>query len=432
MSESVVAYEARIPRAARPDRCRSTSRRTTTTTTACAARSPGHRSCWPTGCAGRTSGLETQVTVRPTGWMRWQGSWTLFDKQLELRPGQRRPHAEAPPKETIRSTNSASASSINLPQPHGARRLSSPRRRAPHARGACLHRAGPAGGRGASPTTSSSRWSGRNLLHASHPEFGAAGPAARGDRAKSVRAGARELLMRPRVRTALVAAGGLARRVAAAAAPSPRASTTSRRHTCTTSPSSSSGPRRRFPSPDAPFAICVLGQDPFGPALDAIVQGERIQGRPLVVRRLKGWDDAELCHILFVSTSVREDFDTAARGSHLPTHADRRRGAAVSHGRRAHQLFPRRHAASVSRINRGERGAHGPANQLQADAGGPASIAARRRRRDSVAARPADSPQAHDGHHGDERRRARARKRDAARVGRRSASGPTCVTICRH
>ena len=33
--------------------CRSTWRRTTTTTTGCAARSPGHRTCWPTGCAGR-------------------------------------------------------------------------------------------------------------------------------------------------------------------------------------------------------------------------------------------------------------------------------------------------------------------------------------------------------------------------------------------
>ena len=67
-------------------------------------------------------------------------------------------------------------------------------------------------------------------------------------------------------------------------------------------------PAESFPSPDAPFAICVLGQDPFGQSLDDIVEGERIQGRPLVVRRLHGWDDAQLCHILFVSASVQEDF----------------------------------------------------------------------------------------------------------------------------
>ena len=37
--------------------------------------------------SGVTNGLETEVTVRPTGWMRWQASWTMFDKHLEVRPG---------------------------------------------------------------------------------------------------------------------------------------------------------------------------------------------------------------------------------------------------------------------------------------------------------------------------------------------------------
>jgi len=73
-------------------------------------------------------------------------------------------------------------------------------------------------------------------------------------------------------------------------------------------------PPEAFPSADAPFAICILGQDPFGQALDAIVKGERIQRRPLVVRRLNGWDDAETCQILFVSTSVREDFEQLLGG----------------------------------------------------------------------------------------------------------------------
>ena len=48
---------------------------------------PGPPLVLANGLRGRTNGLETQVTVRPTGWMRWQGSWTLFDKHLELRPG---------------------------------------------------------------------------------------------------------------------------------------------------------------------------------------------------------------------------------------------------------------------------------------------------------------------------------------------------------
>jgi len=73
-------------------------------------------------------------------------------------------------------------------------------------------------------------------------------------------------------------------------------------------------PAESFPSPDAPFSICVLGRDPFGPVLDDVARGERIHGRPLVVRRLKGWDDAEECQILFVSTSVQEDFNQLLGG----------------------------------------------------------------------------------------------------------------------
>jgi hypothetical protein len=67
-------------------------------------------------------------------------------------------------------------------------------------------------------------------------------------------------------------------------------------------------PPQSFPSADAPFAICVAGHDPFGPALDSIIEGERIHGRPLILRRLKGWDGAEACQILFVSASMQEDY----------------------------------------------------------------------------------------------------------------------------
>ncbi len=36
----------------------------------------------------------------------------------------------------------------------------------------------------------------------------------------------------------------------------------------------------------SPVAICILGKDPFGRALDEIVQGEAINGRKLIVQRL--------------------------------------------------------------------------------------------------------------------------------------------------
>jgi hypothetical protein len=52
-----------------------------------------------------------------------------------------------------------------------------------------------------------------------------------------------------------------------------------------------------------PFYICVLGQDPFGPLLDAALKGETIGGAPMLAKRLSGPEDAAGCHILFISSS---------------------------------------------------------------------------------------------------------------------------------
>lgn len=62
-------------------------------------------------------------------------------------------------------------------------------------------------------------------------------------------------------------------------------------------------PASAFHSTESPYVIGVVGEDPFGSALDMIVNGERIKGRPLVVRRFRRVDDAHNCHILFVSSS---------------------------------------------------------------------------------------------------------------------------------
>ncbi len=49
-----------------------------------------------------------------------------------------------------------------------------------------------------------------------------------------------------------------------------------------------------------PFVIGVLGQDPFGSALDDVVRGETVNGRPLIVRRFAGAADLKPCQILFI------------------------------------------------------------------------------------------------------------------------------------
>jgi hypothetical protein len=51
------------------------------------------------------------------------------------------------------------------------------------------------------------------------------------------------------------------------------------------------------------FGVCVLGQDPFGPALDSTFAGETLDGKPVAIRRLAKPQDAAGCHILFISST---------------------------------------------------------------------------------------------------------------------------------
>ncbi len=51
------------------------------------------------------------------------------------------------------------------------------------------------------------------------------------------------------------------------------------------------------------FQICVLGQDPFGPALDAALARQSIDGKSVMARRITKPQDAFGCRILFISAS---------------------------------------------------------------------------------------------------------------------------------
>jgi hypothetical protein len=54
------------------------------------------------------------------------------------------------------------------------------------------------------------------------------------------------------------------------------------------------------------FPICVLGRDPFGPALDATLAGHTVDGHKTVARRIAKPEDAAGCRILFISSSEDE------------------------------------------------------------------------------------------------------------------------------
>ena len=67
-------------------------------------------------------------------------------------------------------------------------------------------------------------------------------------------------------------------------------------------------PEGSFAASDAPFLICLLGDDPFGQRLDQAIAGKVSgDGRPLQVKRLKDPDRATLrdCRILFLSKSEK-------------------------------------------------------------------------------------------------------------------------------
>jgi hypothetical protein len=59
-------------------------------------------------------------------------------------------------------------------------------------------------------------------------------------------------------------------------------------------------PAGAFPDRQAPFVIGILGQDPFGPELDAVVRGEKVDNRSLVIERYRNIGELHNCNILFI------------------------------------------------------------------------------------------------------------------------------------
>jgi hypothetical protein len=62
-------------------------------------------------------------------------------------------------------------------------------------------------------------------------------------------------------------------------------------------------PPAAFADAHSPIVIGVLGNDPFGPALEEVIRGEVVNGRTLAVRRFRDVEEVSGCHILFVSRS---------------------------------------------------------------------------------------------------------------------------------
>ena len=62
-------------------------------------------------------------------------------------------------------------------------------------------------------------------------------------------------------------------------------------------------PPDSFTNSDAPFYIGILGDDPFGAALEQTIRGETINSHRLMVVRAQRIDDLKDCQIIFVCRS---------------------------------------------------------------------------------------------------------------------------------
>ena len=63
-------------------------------------------------------------------------------------------------------------------------------------------------------------------------------------------------------------------------------------------------PASAFAQPDSPIVIGILGTDPFGPIIDKVLEGKKVNGHSFVIKRLKPTADVKECHILFIGSSL--------------------------------------------------------------------------------------------------------------------------------
>jgi preprotein translocase subunit Sec61beta len=64
-----------------------------------------------------------------------------------------------------------------------------------------------------------------------------------------------------------------------------------------------SWPEDSFKDADSPFVIGILGENVFENHLEATVDGEKVDGHPIVVKYFKTPEEIGSCHILFISRS---------------------------------------------------------------------------------------------------------------------------------
>jgi hypothetical protein len=84
-------------------------------------------------------------------------------------------------------------------------------------------------------------------------------------------------------------------------------------------------PANTFSSPQAPLVIGILGDNPFDNYLNETVQGENVNGHPMVIQLCHNLGDATNCQVLFISNSEKTRLDqtlAALKGKTILTVSD--------------------------------------------------------------------------------------------------------------
>jgi len=89
-------------------------------------------------------------------------------------------------------------------------------------------------------------------------------------------------------------------------------------------------PATAYPSPDSPITVCIVGLDPFGPAIDQSAQGQHLGPHPLEVRRLDRIDADSGCSIAYLAGSKAQSVEeglAAVQGTPVLTVTDQAMGS---------------------------------------------------------------------------------------------------------
>lgn len=74
-------------------------------------------------------------------------------------------------------------------------------------------------------------------------------------------------------------------------------------------------PGTAFTDADEPLTICIAGSDPFNGLLEQLTQGETVQGRRLVVKKMRAGETMDHCQVLFISQAAWDQLPQIMRAT---------------------------------------------------------------------------------------------------------------------